>query len=182
MVRAKLVHTHSILLKGKDTRYGCRKCSPGRFTEYDNLQECNICPAWRYQLEQQRSFCSECDVGNCCPKNNRSVWGLLTISCPAGYYQDSGGQIDCMRCETGRFTAIISTSACTKCKKGSFCEAVLRTTTEFCPKGKYQDKTEQTECLRCQNGRFQLNKGQETCTICPPGFACPVLRRRLFRA
>lgn len=77
--------------------------------------------------------------------DSASYYETQCTLCPAGFYQDLWGQIECKPCSPGRFNTDVN-------RKG-LCDV--------CPDGQYSEKTGQVECQGCPGGRSTTESSRE---------------------
>ena len=135
-----------------------------------------------------------CNVGEKCPKGSSGP-----TACPAGTYQDSVAQGNCMNCPRGFFCVLGSSSFDTgkDCPTGHYCpEATGVSTAHPCPTGTYNPNTNAfsvDQCIACDPGKYCTGTGLTAVgpdcnagtyciggsstsagTQCPIGSYCPV--------
>jgi hypothetical protein len=107
--------------------------------------------------------CTICPPGSYCPD------GLQAISCPAGYFSASFGQIVCNACSAGTFSAMTGSTECQSCAAGTFNATTAATECLSCPAGTFSAVTGSIECQSCAAGSFSATTGSTVCESCPAG-------------
>eukprot|EP01022_Parablepharisma_sp_SALTPOND_P023128 TRINITY_DN47_c0_g6_i1.p1 TRINITY_DN47_c0_g6~~TRINITY_DN47_c0_g6_i1.p1 ORF type:complete len:4331 (-),score=484.04 TRINITY_DN47_c0_g6_i1:2741-15733(-) len=121
-----------------------------------------------------RPTSKRCAKGQKCPKGS-----VEAKDCPAGTYQDSEGQGDCIPCPRGFFCTSKSTGFDTSqdCPAGHYCPEGTKSSTEHpCPEGTYNPNMnafDVAQCIKCDPGHYCSGTGRTVVgPKCDPGYYC----------
>jgi len=112
------------------------------------------------------------------------------VPCQPGYYKGGPGNVLCMQCPAGEYSAagsgecslcnagfstvgLPAQGTCTPCSPGSY--SPVPTTEDpnanciLCNYGQYQNESQQMTCILCGIGFYADSLGTANCTICPEG-------------
>ncbi|KAM3922961.1 uncharacterized protein RB166_012036 [Leptodactylus fuscus] len=140
----------------------CLPCLPGSYCPFAGKIHTVMSPTGF--LKDGSGQISSCICSNCPPTldvedPHQSIG--IPITCHAGYYVTTEGQLECKLCPPGYF-----------CADGS--------SKTPCPAGTFSDKEgllQQTECTLCPAGFFCLEGMSQPpgeILLCPAGFYCPI--------
>ena len=147
-------------------------CSPGEYSD-DGFAPCSKCPTGQYQDSFGQPECVMCpenhstrsngsqgleDCLPLCSPGQYSDDGFAPCSkCPAGQYQDSFGQPECVMCTEYHSTRSNGSKGLEDCLP-------------LCSLGEYSaDGLE--PCMKCPIRQYQNSPGQLECTTCPDGYS-----------
>ena len=146
-------------------------CSmPGLAAPEGNCSGGYYCPAGSVSQTPNEHICP---TGHYCPPGSSSP-----LSCPAGTYINSTGNVDkgdCMECALGMYCLLNGLSEPSgACSPGYFCPGgqISATPSNFsCPEGHFC-LSGSFEPQPCPPGTFQDAPVQSECLPCPPGYYC----------
>ncbi len=145
---------------GSVSSAACLSCTAGSYCGQNGLTApSGLCDVGYYCSggdTSPRPSSKRCAAGQKCPQGSSAA-----ISCPAGTYQNSVAQGNCMNCPKGFFCPIGSIAfAGNDCQAGYYCpEATGAATDHPCPAGTYNGNAD----------AFAIDQ----CTACDPGHYCP---------
>ena len=166
---------------GKTGNYICSYCASGQDTQNQTgLTECINCPQGKYKFEPNAA-CEWCEAGKRTGLRDGSAATIAAetcVSCSPGTRSGPGlgpvksGAVNCVACESGRYSNSERSHNCTVCDAGLFSVStgsVGPTFCEPCSLGKFNNRTEQARCSLCEPGTYQNGFGSTDCTACEAG-------------
>ncbi|ELP94693.1 protein serine/threonine kinase, putative [Entamoeba invadens IP1] len=175
--------TGSVLFEGK-----CVLCSPGYYSNEENLTECKECPSLYYTSINGSISCTSCDSsckscdktnGNCTSCDNGSVIdnGKCSV-CPSGTYSLNN---KCEKCPTGTFS-VKKSNECLECNDFTYANQTGSSICLNCDSNCKEKCDRNTGKCRCIDGYiltgtichpcgagYQANQTSEKCEVCPAG-------------
>ena len=159
----------------------CKNCVTGRYSNITGLinsDDCIKCPAGKVNLDVGASSlmdCKLCAIG----KYRNYDMGIECVVCETGKYSFIGSD-KCDYCSPGKYAFIIDDvpTHCEECPAGKFLPdngGYLINSCKDCPVGSWSKtiaSDSKNNCVYCQPGKYSEVSGaieQETCTVCPAG-------------
>ena len=168
----------------------CFHCAPGHFisdqrvasSNHDSQEDCQQCPAGKYQEQEGAASCSICGAGT----YNDELGATSCKKCGLGRYDDSGSDDnalkvtmrddieDCQQCPAGKEGdgaggATSESAGCSSCQAGLFTKKNGSKICRSCPSGFHQEKTTQIKCDLCPAGSTSSKLASISCDLCGKG-------------
>jgi hypothetical protein len=172
----------------------CEECPQGKFIDYRGgflLESCINCPPGRWGdiiASSNISFCIECLKGKYSEMAG-SIEILTCLDCESGRFNENSGAnsinfckpcstgsmslngaFECISCEQGKYSELMSSSECKVCEEGKFTSEKNSISCNFCP-----DNSEvnigRTACF-CISGTYNNQLNGTECIECPDNFIC----------
>jgi hypothetical protein len=136
--------------------YTAKQCPAGRFSDRDGVSSCSKCPASFFcalgEDEPQR-----CTEGSACPLGTSDV---NLLACQNGAFQPFPAQGVCLTCPLGYYCDSGTITDPTICPANKVCTEGTSSIIPSCPSGTYSTHTNlqsRTQCTFCPAGKYCLN-------------------------
>ena len=140
----------------------CNICPAGRFQNENNPGPCKLCPKNTFNQDDRQTRYAHDDIEDCASCN---IVNPGSFSPPGAQY--------CVECEPGKRTVRpfdgTAVTICEDCTPGRFQELIGNETCEVCPSGFYSTGTRSKYCIICAAGQYSAEDGASSCAECDIG-------------
>jgi len=163
----------------------CESCAAGKFKNSNGDVKCTDCIAGKHSSVVGATS----DVCTLCPQNSVSAIasdhitdcickvgftgqnGALCVSCVAGKFQNSNGDVKCTDCIAGKYSSVVGATSdvCTLCLENSVSAIASDDITDCKCKVGWTGSGGSVSCSACNLGTYKNSIGSDACQNCMAG-------------